>query len=288
MDPKATFEAHGYVIARGMFSGRDMEEFVGEIKNSDKERHGESLDAGTMRFHSNLFYKNPVIQKFITQPTLIEFMAPIVGPDFWVRWDQAVAKGPHSGVFHWHQDNAYNRLRHQHYQLWIALSPMTPENGGLWLVPGSHKQRIRHRRDGNHMRAEGSEAYDAPDANKIFIGAEAGDVVLFSSLTLHKTYENTTDATRWAYVAEFMRNEHYDPTVPRPYFNAARGGKPYPVFTDTLPGRNSLAERAASLPLVVRHYRETVMRRLGALTERRPKQAALVGRWTPYKRPSDG
>jgi hypothetical protein len=266
MGLKATFEEQGYVVARGMFSGAEMDRFVAEIKSSDeRRREGESLDAGTMRFYSNLFYSNPAIQRFITQPALIEFMAPIVGPDFWVRWDQAVAKGPNSGVFHWHQDNAYNRLRHQHYQLWIALSEMTPENGGLWLVPGSHRHRIRHRREGKHMCAEGSELYDAPIARKTFIEADAGDVVLFSSLTLHKTYENTTDRTRWAYVAEYMRSDHYDPTVPRPYFNAARDGRPYPVFTDTLPGRDRFLERAASLPLAARHYAAAALRRIGAL-----------------------
>jgi ectoine hydroxylase-related dioxygenase (phytanoyl-CoA dioxygenase family) len=266
MDLKAIFEAQGYVVARGMFSAREMERFVSEIKSSDKKRQsGEALDAGTMRFYSNLFYTSPTIQSFITQPALIDFMAPVVGPDFWVRWDQAVAKGPNSGVFHWHQDNAYNGLRHQHYQLWIALSEMTPENGGLWLVPGSHKRRIRHRRDGKHMCADGSEIYDAASARKVFIDAEAGDVVLFSSLTLHKTYENTTDRTRWAYVAEYMRSEHYDPTVRRPYFNVARDGRRYAVFTETLPGRDRLGERAASLPLVARHYASAALRRLGAL-----------------------
>lgn len=269
MNLQAAFETQGYVIARGMFSGREMERFVAEIKSSDKERrNSEALDAGTMRFYSNLFYTNPVIQAFITQPALIDFMVPVVGPDFWVRWDQAVAKGPNSGVFHWHQDNAYNGLRHQHYQLWIALSEMTAENGGLWLVPGSHKQRLRHRRDGRHMRAEGSERYDAPGAGKTFVEAAAGDVVLFSSLTLHKTYENRTDRTRWAYVAEYMRSEHYDPTVRRPYFNAARGGRPYPAFTTTLPGRNRLGERAACLPLLARHYAAAAWRRIGALAAR--------------------
>lgn len=265
----ATFSERGYIVARKMFSPGDMAQFIAEIKNSDRKKNApETLDAGSMRFYSNLFYSNEIIQRFITQQRLIDFMVPVVGPDFWVRWDQAVAKGPNSGVFHWHQDNGYNGLRHEHYQLWIALSEMTRQNGGLWIVPGSHRKRMLHRRDGNHMEAVGSARYDAPDADKVFVDAEAGDVVLFSSLTLHKTYENTTAATRWAYVAEYMRSDHYDPMVKRPYFNAARDGRSHPFFTDSLPGSRDLTERLASLPLTARHYGRAVIRRLKNLRRR--------------------
>jgi ectoine hydroxylase-related dioxygenase (phytanoyl-CoA dioxygenase family) len=187
---------------------------------------------------------------------------PILGPDFWVRWDQAVEKGPHSGVFPWHQDNGYNNLYDEHYQLWIALSEMTPENGGLWVVPGSHRKKIPHRRIGKHMEAEGSARYDAPDADKVFIKAEQGDVVLFSSLMLHKTYENVTTAARWAYVAEYMRSDCYDPTVAKPYFNAARDGKPFPVFTNSLPGSRSLYQRLRYMPRVLRERAGATLRRL--------------------------
>jgi ectoine hydroxylase-related dioxygenase (phytanoyl-CoA dioxygenase family) len=267
------FATRGYAIARGMFSGPEMQSFIEEIRSSDRKKRDrqETLDAGAMRFYSNLFYDNPRIQAFLTQPSLIDFLVPVIGPDFWVRWDQAVAKGPMSGVFPWHQDNGYNNLGHEHFQLWIALSKMTPENGGLWIVPGSHKRRLPHRAVGNHMEAEGSAAYDAADAAKAFIAADAGDVVLFSSLALHKTYENTTDEPRWAYVAEYMRSSHYDPTVPRPYFNAAQNGKPYPVFTSTLPGSRDPRERLATLPLVARLYWNAARRRIKAMALQRAR-----------------
>jgi ectoine hydroxylase-related dioxygenase (phytanoyl-CoA dioxygenase family) len=243
------FQRDGFVIFRGVFTSAEMERFIVEVQRNDpKQQRGERLSAGAMRFWSNLFYTRKAIQEFITQPALIELLVPIIGPDFWVRWDQAVEKGPQSGVFPWHQDNGYNGLRFEHFQLWIALSEMTPDNGGLWLVPGSHKRRLPHRRVGNHLEAVGSEVYDAPDANKVFVEAEQGDVVLFSSLALHKTYENATTRPRWAYVSELVRSRDYDPTVARPYFNAARDGKPYPVFTDSLPGRRDPLQRLRALP----------------------------------------
>jgi ectoine hydroxylase-related dioxygenase (phytanoyl-CoA dioxygenase family) len=170
----------------------------------------------------------------------------------WVRWDQAVAKGPHSGVFAWHQDNGYNRLPQQHYQVWIALSEMRRDNGGLWLVPGSHRQRFAHARVANHFSAVGSDRYDAPDSGRVFIEAEAGDVVVFSSLTLHKTYENVTTKARWAYVAEVMCLGDYDPTVKPPYFVAARDGRPVSEFVDRLACSRDPRQIVKTLPLALR------------------------------------
>lgn len=265
-DPRIQYERDGFVIFRRMFSAAEMERFVAEVQRNDlADQSREQLSVGAMRFWSNLFYTREIIRDFITQPGLIERLVPIIGPDFWVRWDQAVEKGPRSGVFAWHQDNGYNGFYDEHFQLWIALSPMTKENGGLWIVPGSHKRRLRHRRVGKHLEAVGTDIHDAPGAAKTFIAAEQGDVVLFSSLALHKTYENVTDAPRWAYVAEFMRSDCYDPAAARPYFNAARAGKPYPVFTMDLPASRNLRQRIRYLPKAIRlSVRERLRDRIAA------------------------
>ncbi|MDB5406588.1 MAG: hypothetical protein JWL84_1500 [Rhodospirillales bacterium] len=251
------FNARGYVVRRNMFTPGEMHHFIAAVRETEDLRGGtESLDEGTMQFYSNIFKESETVRRFITHPAIIDFMVPIVGPDMWVRWDQAVKKGPRSGVFPWHQDNGYNQLPTEHFQLWIALSEMTMDNGGLWIVAGSHKRLLPHTRVGRHMEAIGSRIYDEPAATKTFISAAAGDVVLFSSRALHKTYENVTDRPRWAYVAEFMRSSDYDPTLRRPYFNAARDGKPYPAFTATLPGCRDMGQRVRTLPLAMRHYYE--------------------------------
>ena len=112
-----------------------------------------------------------------------------------------------------------------HFEIWIALTEMRKNNGGLWVVPGSHKVRQRHRFINSHMVAVDSDRYDAVDSGKVFIEADAGDVVIFSSLLLHKTYENTTERARWSYVAEVMKLGDFDPTIKPPYFVLARDGR---------------------------------------------------------------
>jgi ectoine hydroxylase-related dioxygenase (phytanoyl-CoA dioxygenase family) len=238
-----------------MFSANEMRDFIAECHSFEgkaKDR-AEPNSKGSMQFYSELFRKSELIRRFVTQRTLIDFVAPIAGPDLWLRWDQAVAKGPQSGVFAWHTDTGYDLLPQPHFEVWIALSESRADNGGLYVVPGSHKQRQRHRRIDNHMVALDSERYDAADSGKLCVEASAGDVILFSSLLLHKTYENTTTNSRWAYVAEMLKLGDFDPTITPPYFVVARNGEPACEFVESLACARDPVQIVKTLPLALRH-----------------------------------
>ncbi|MGB3532833.1 MAG: phytanoyl-CoA dioxygenase family protein [Microcoleaceae cyanobacterium] len=228
------FEKEGYVVVKNFFSPEEMTTLMNHIKSA-KTRNGESgIDRGSLTFYSSLFFYSKPIQSFMSQQRIIDLLTPIIGPDFWVRWDQAVVKGPGAGIFPWHQDNAYSDLKEGYYQLWIAMTEMSPDNGGLWLVPRSHKQLLPHRQTGNHLEWEGT-----PE-NPVFIAAEPGDVVLFSSFMLHKTNPNVTQNPRWTYVIEYMSAEHFDPGVKPPYFVVSRNGISQPEFVHFYRGRLNL------------------------------------------------
>lgn len=234
---KEQYDDQGYVIVRHFFDKREMGPLIAEIKAA-KTRNGVSgLNVGQLTFYSNVFFYSQSLQGFVSQPRLVDLLKRLIGPDFWVRWDQAVAKGPGAGDFGWHQDNGYSRLHDAHYQLWIALSDMTTENGGLWIQPGSHKGLLPHKSIDNHL------VYDGIPNDPMFIEAEAGDIVVFSSFMLHNTRPNVTQRTRWAYVVEYMSLEHFDPGVAPPYFVVARDGNPQPEFVDSYRGAGNRINR---------------------------------------------
>lgn len=214
------FQDQGYVILKSMFSSTEAQALIEDIKAAETIDGVSALNKGAMTFYSGVYSKSKKLQATISQPKVIDFLKQFIGSDFWVRWDQAVAKGPGAGTFPWHQDNAYNHLKDGHYQFWIALTKTTQDNGGLWIVPGSHKAVLPHKKVGNHM------VYQGIPNKPVFIEAEPGDVILFSSYTLHSTTPNITQGTRWAYVVEYMSLDHYDPGILPPYFVVARGGKP--------------------------------------------------------------
>jgi ectoine hydroxylase-related dioxygenase (phytanoyl-CoA dioxygenase family) len=232
-DLKQEFLENGYVIVRGFFSQDEIKTLMADIQDAAAAGEKDFLSQGNMTFHSELYRRSEQLRAFLAQPKVVAFLKQFIGDNFWIRWDQAVAKEPGAGVFPWHQDNAYNNLKDIHYQMWIALTEMTANNGGLWIKPGSHTQTYPHKWIGNHLVSQ------VTPENPVFVEAEPGDIVLFSSFILHSTLPNVTqDSTRWAYVVEYMSTEHYDPGIPSPYFVVAKDGQPRPQMAATYAGRN--------------------------------------------------
>jgi ectoine hydroxylase-related dioxygenase (phytanoyl-CoA dioxygenase family) len=229
------FRERGYVMLRSLFSTDESEKALSEILRAEPLKPGPSrLDKSGLRFYHNIFQKSPYLQSFITQQKVVDLLTAVVGTDLWARWDQAVAKGPGGEEFPWHQDNGYNQLKREHFQFWVALTDMTRENGVLWLQPGSHKKgRLPHKWIENHLVCE------EPAGEEVAIEAKKGDVVLFSSLMLHRTSPNRTKNDRVAYVVEYMSLDHFDPYIEPPYFLVSSKGKSAPRFVRSHPTRMS-------------------------------------------------
>ena len=229
----AEFKEHGYSVVPGVFSEDEVREIRAAIEAAALKMPGAGPSTkGAMIFHTNCYRYSERLQELCADPRLVELVRPLAGDNYWIRWDQCVAKGPGAPVFPWHQDNAYNGLKDEHFQVWIALSEMTELNGGVRFAPGSHRNgRLPHARNGAHH------VYENEPENGLLIKAKPGDVVLFSSLMLHQTGENESDAPRWAYVLEFMKAKHFDPVSKPPYFMVVENGKPSRRWTNWYAGR---------------------------------------------------
>ncbi len=233
---KQEYDEKGYVLIRSFFSPTEIEALIQEILiTSSANVSTDQLNLGNLKFNSLIMHKSEKLRAFISQPKVIDLISQFVGPDFWVRWDQAVEKGPGAGTFPWHTDNSYSRLKDSHCQFWISLTKMTKENGGIWMVPGSFKKTYEHERIGCHTVAKGD------TSNAEFISAEIGDVVIFSSRTLHSTTPNITNESRWAYVVEYMDIKHIDPYIAKPHLIIAKNGQPHLEYVEALEGENSIA-----------------------------------------------
>lgn len=235
---KQTFKDKGFVLIRNFFSPEEIKQLIADIQETAGQKDaGDVLDVGNLKFHALLMHRSEKLRQFIAQPKIIDFLTHFMGPDIWVRWDQAVEKRPGAGTFPWHQDNSYSGLVDPHFQFWISLTKMTKDNGGIWLVPGSHRKHIKHAIDGRHTVA------DPNNQEEFFVSAEIGDIVLFNSKLLHSTTPNITEESRWAYVVEYMKGEHIDPFIEPPHLMIAKDGKQHLHYVDTLPASNLLKNK---------------------------------------------
>src|SRR3954465_4938083 len=267
------FRERGSIKVPGFFSDSEIDTLRRDIiEASALLDEPNNLNKDNMVFHSNLFHKSAALQSFLTQKKIIDLICSIGEADLWVRWDQCVAKAPGGAEFPGHQDNAYNKLKDEHYQVWVAVTDMTLENGGLWVQPGSHTQLWPHKRLGNHL------ACAVTPGEETFCDAKKGDLIVFSSKMLHRTKKNSSDSDRWAYVAEYMSLDHYDPLVEAPFFVVAEGGKPAPKMVESYRGFAKLSNRLKYLPLeVIKHVPPGLQKKLVQL-RRRINMAVYKGR----------
>ncbi len=158
-------------------------------------------EADGITFTVHLVKLSPVLREFSASRLFVDLCCDLIGPDVRLYWDQAVyKKREYPKPFPWHQDNGYTYIEPQAYlTCWIALTDATVENGCPWVVPGGHlRGTLAHRLTqlGYVCREE-----DGPEA--IPVEASAGSIVVFSSLTPHRTGPNTTRETRKTYILQY-------------------------------------------------------------------------------------
>jgi len=157
-------------------------------------------DANTITFTIHLVARSPFLRAFCSGPVFQDLAHDLIGPDVRLYWDQAVYKRSEKPQpFPWHQDNGYTYVEPQQYlTCWVALTDATEENGCPWVVPRLHRfGTLKH-----WPTNLGFQCLEDP-ADAVAVPARAGSIVVFSSLTPHRTGPNRTDAVRKTYIVQF-------------------------------------------------------------------------------------
>ena len=95
-----------------------------------------------------------------------------------------------------HQDwSTVDETRYQSFNVWIPLQDTTPQNGGLWVIKGSHKLNIPIR-GGGILLPDYTALQPHLEELITWLPAKAGHAVLFYHRTIHGTAANTTSAHR--------------------------------------------------------------------------------------------
>lgn len=157
------------------------------------------------RYHiAKQFDKPPRLAEYVFSPLMAEVCRATIGEKAYLFYDQYVVKAAEQGIkFSWHQDGGYLGFPHEPYvTVWAAVDDMTVENGTAYVLPYSTvgiRTLVEHVRDpetGDKVGYFGKE----PGVPAI---VPAGSLVVFSSLTFHRSGANTTDRMRRAYVTQY-------------------------------------------------------------------------------------
>lgn len=157
------------------------------------------------RYHIAKKYDQvPDLSSYVFSSLMAEVCRATIGNEAFLFYDQYVVKAAEQGIkFSWHQDSGYLGFPHVPYvTVWAAVDDMTEENGTAYVLPFSTvgiRTLVEHVRDeqtGDKVGYFGSEL-------GIPAVVPAGSLVVFSSLSFHRSGPNLTSKMRRAYVTQY-------------------------------------------------------------------------------------
>lgn len=207
----AQFDEDGYVVIRDAFTAAEIARIAAlidpfEAANAarvEAEHAGREgiTETGAISFTAHLVARSPELAEFARHDVIRALCHDLIGGAVRLYWDQAVYKKPEKPRdFPWRQDNGYTFVAPQAYvTLWIPLVDVDETNGCPWIAPGVHRLgTLRHR-----WTDIGFVCFDGPPS-QVSAPARAGDIVVFSSLTPHRTGPNLRPGhVRKAYILQY-------------------------------------------------------------------------------------
>jgi len=216
------FRENGFINVGSLFSRDELNVINGEydrLVNMDSQTLGNDKD-GRFPYRAMLNFRSSELKSFIQYPKLLDAMVQLLGEDVRFWWDQGINKSPGAGSFiAWHQDNGYQKGKTAEYiTCWLTLDDSSPENGGLYVIPKSHKEGPRDHEWRSVHAVVPEEFVEEEKAEPL--NAKAGDMLLFSSYLIHQTVGNQTkDKQRRAWVMQYCRGDQKNETTGEVYDN---------------------------------------------------------------------
>ena len=235
MKPTEALREHGYVlvprlvpddalmrlneVARTQLRVRAKPlELEADLRYPGAPKSRDAAGGGTVRRLLDAYARDPAFAACAFTPAVREWMESYFGERVLMsraHHNCLMTKHPQYGsMTGWHRDIRYWSFeREDLVSVWFALGEETAENGGLWLVPGSHRMKIETERfdEAKFFRADHA-------ANQAIIRAAVaprlapGDALLFHCNTLHSAGKNMSEAVKFSLVFTY----HGASNAPRP------------------------------------------------------------------------
>lgn len=251
-DEISRFDRDGFLIARGL-AGGDWATRIMQVTREHLERElppveletdvhypgsPESADlpgGKTIRRLKQAHSRDIVFTEWICHLPLVLRLTQLLGPGVVMplaHHNCVMTKQPHhSSDTRWHRDIRYwNFSTSKLVSVWLALGNEYPENGGLFVIPGSHKIEFQSSQldDDLFFREDVPENQALLDS-AVPVELLAGDVLFFHARTLHSASRNRTSQSKFSAVFTFRSANN--PPIPESR-SAAAGEVVLPELPD--------------------------------------------------------
>jgi len=227
----AAFERDGYAIVRGLAprplvdrmiavteaglrSGEGPVELEADLRYPGAPVSREQEGGHTIRRLKEAQGRDPVFTEWVRLPGVMARLQQLLGPRIVMplaHHNCVMTKQPQfSSETHWHQDIRYwSFTRPELVSLWLALGPETPENGCLWVIPGTHRQQFAPAQFDKMLFLRSDLPENQPVINaRIPVPLQPGDALFFHARTFHAAGRNTTRQSKYSVVFTFRSGDN--------------------------------------------------------------------------------
>jgi ectoine hydroxylase-related dioxygenase (phytanoyl-CoA dioxygenase family) len=133
----AAYRRDGYHFPVRVMSADDARRYRAALEAHEAEA-GQPLQ-GNLRHKSHLLFT--WADELVHHPRILDAVEDVIGPDILCWTTNFFIKEANSpGFVSWHQDSTYWGLDPDDViTAWVAFTEVTPENGYMQVIPGSHK-----------------------------------------------------------------------------------------------------------------------------------------------------
>lgn len=235
---RTQFEADGAICLRGMFDREWVERMQRAVDRAKDAEHPlarrrevtQALGGKSGRYHINSFVWpwDDDFRDWVMHSPCAEIAAELMQADsVRVFYDQVFVKEPHTAErTDWHQDLPFWPVAGNNVlSVWVALTPVTPENSQLEYIAGSHKwgkfyaaaipDKDPHFKSDLETCPDFSTRRGDPDLRFLKWVMEPGDCTVHHPLTVHGSEGNFSPSKRRVAIS----TRYMDPSVrwdPRP------------------------------------------------------------------------
>jgi ectoine hydroxylase-related dioxygenase (phytanoyl-CoA dioxygenase family) len=201
---KASFQQHGYAVARGLFSDAEVEEIKSTFSRiaengpipghfdqlSKEESAGDPLKEFPRVMHPHRF--DAVSRKHLVHPGVLTCLRELMQDDVLAAQSMFYYKPPGSRGQAMHQDNFYLLVEPQTcVAAWTAIDDADPENGGMYLVADTADEEITCPETANATESFTPHFVPTPKGKKaVPCKMKAGDTLFFNGNSIHGSGPN--------------------------------------------------------------------------------------------------
>lgn len=208
--PQAVLEQMRRCAERDLSASRAPVEYEADLAYPGAPSARDAPGGRTVRRLLGALDRDPVFARWARSPALLERIRKLLGTDA-VRVVRAhhnciMTKHPdYSSATGWHQDIRYWSFEQPELiNAWTALDHESRDNGGMCLIPGSHRARFAAQAfDARRFFRPDLPANQAWIARAVQVDLEPGDVLFFHAALLHAAGKNVTARRKRAVVFSY-------------------------------------------------------------------------------------